>query len=111
MTITWSRIIAPSGYRLQDVGILPTLCTSKLRGRLDQLEDGLRRGRADTAGLMRPMTESLTNGGGSTEQIRAACPSEKTPKDMDLAVARMLLRDHALYARTLELSGTELAVR
>jgi carboxyl-terminal processing protease len=99
--ITWSRILAPLGWPIQSLGVLPQVCTSlgqaALSAELDALAQGqqpmsqaLRIHRAARAPLQ--PTETLA--------IRNYCPAA-IGRDADLEVARLLIRDPAAYAATL----------
>ncbi|MGC2414953.1 MAG: S41 family peptidase, partial [Stellaceae bacterium] len=49
LTLTWARLITPSGYFLQTHGVVPTLCTSDLGDDEQALETGLQRLAAGSA--------------------------------------------------------------
>lgn len=113
ITLTWSRLVAPSGYVLHGLGVAPTLCTSGL-----------------TAGDARAVTRALARTGKSAatlaswrqagladeakrRTLRAACPpkADKSP-EIDFALARRLIHDGVLYRRTMaQASATTQAQR
>ena len=113
ITLTWSRLVSPSGYVLHGLGVAPTLCTS-----------GLMAGdaRTVTRALARKGKSAVTlaawRGAGLADEstrktLRAACPPEadKSPA-IDTALAQRLIKDQALYRRTLaEVSATAQAQR
>lgn len=99
--ITWSRVLAPFGWPIQGLGVLPQLCTSQgegvLREQLAALAQGeeplaraLARHRAARAPL--PPAEML--------EIRNACPAAEG-RDLDLYAAAQLVRKPAAYAAAL----------
>ena len=88
LTMTWARVIAPSGIAIQDRGVVPAICTSAKGARA--LLGALRRG--DGARLPRRRDPDLA---------RAACPPRIERPDADLEIARLVLRDRELYARVL----------
>jgi carboxyl-terminal processing protease len=99
--VTWSRILAPRGWPIQSLGVLPQVCTSRgqavLSAELATLAQGqqamsraLEIHRAARAPLQ--PTETLA--------IRNYCPAAEG-RDADLDVARQLIRDPAAYAAAL----------
>lgn len=111
MTLTWSRIVAPSGYTLHSLGVLPSVCTSGHEGSgSDMLPLGDRERVRTTDALATWAKVNLT----ATEQrhgLRAVCPAEKRTTDMELTVAHRLIDDHALFDSTLGLSAAATAAR
>jgi len=101
ITLTWSKFVAPSGYYLHGMGVVPTVCTSgheKLSETTDIIQSAL-----DGAG---PGVEIswrhrafLDDKGRS--QLRSACPSETRRGPLDLEVAKRLIDDRKLHARAL----------
>ena len=99
--VTWSQTIAPRGWPLQGLGVLPQVCTSlgqdALNRQLASLSTGfqpmaaaIRRSRA--ARIPVSATEAL--------EIRAACPASEG-RATDLIAARMLIANPAAYAAAL----------
>ena len=93
--VTWSRVIAPDGWPLQGLGVMPELCTSLGQSALDRALDDLSDGILDNARAVRqsrlaraplPMARIL--------EIRQACPAA-IGTDADLAAAGVLI-DHPL---------------
>jgi carboxyl-terminal processing protease len=119
--VTWSRVLAPRGWPLQGLGVLPQVCTSLgqnvVQSELDSLDQGtqpmaeaIARHRAARAPL--PPAQAVA--------IRAACPAA-VGSDADVAAARYLIQHPAAYATALlppmrdyggrENGGTSLGVR
>jgi carboxyl-terminal processing protease len=99
--VTWSRVLAPLGWPIQGLGVLPQVCTSlgeeALRRQVEALSHGeqsmapaLLRHRAARPPL--PVAEIL--------DIRNVCPAAEG-RDLDLAAARRLLHDPPAYAAAL----------
>ena len=99
--VTWSRVLAPLGWPLQGLGVLPQVCTSlgtealsrqlgALSAGFQPMAEAIRRERAARAPV--PASEVL--------QIRAACPGAEG-RAADLAAARALIADPAAYAAAL----------
>jgi carboxyl-terminal processing protease len=105
LTLTWARFHAPSGYTLNELGVLPSICTNNGLHDATKLIAALRDGKllpvptdlrasinpSDTAGL---------------HKLRAACPLRSSEGDdnLDLQLALQLLEDPALYERALHLA-------
>ncbi len=99
--VSWSRVLAPSGWPLQGLGVLPQVCTSlgpdQLTDQLESLSHGelvlagaLQRHRAGRAPL--PAAEII--------EQRAACPAAQA-RDGDLAAAKFLFAHPAAYTAAL----------
>jgi carboxyl-terminal processing protease len=99
--VTWSRVLAPRGWPIQGLGVLPQVCTSlgqdSLNWQLASLSNGeqpmarpLAIHRAARAPL--PPAQILA--------IRSACPAAEG-RESDLDAARLLIHDPAAYAAAL----------
>ena len=95
--VTWSRVIAPLGWPLQGLGVMPQLCTSLGQAALDRALADLAGGIQDNARAVRqsraaraplPTARIL--------EIRDACPAA-IGSDSDLDAARLLIEDPARY--------------
>src|SRR4029079_7687534 len=96
--VTWSRVLAPRGWPIQGLGVLPQVCTSlgqavlsaelaALKQGLQPMSSALERHRAARAPLQ--PAEILA--------IRKNCPAAEG-QDTDLDTALVLIRDPAAYA-------------
>lgn len=99
--VTWSRVIAPLGWPIQGLGVLPQVCTSlgpeALNRQLTALSTGFQPmdpmiRRARQARVPVPVSEQL--------EIRAACPAAEA-RASDLEAARTLIANPAAYAAAL----------
>jgi carboxyl-terminal processing protease len=101
LLVTWSRVLAPRGWPIQGLGVLPQVCTSlgidSLTRQLAALKEGeslmaraLQRHRSARAPL--PPAEML--------DIRNACPATEG-RDSDLMAAHALIETPAAYAAAL----------
>jgi carboxyl-terminal processing protease len=95
--LTWSRILAPRGWPLQSLGVLPQICTSRGDERLRRQLVSLASGRQDMEAALRahraaraPLTPD------QIVAIREPCPAAD-PRPSDLSVARSLLDDPSSY--------------
>jgi len=89
LTLTWSRLVPPSGYLLHGHGVVPSLCTSGIRGDDPEAVESVIAARWATMPADAPSTAR-------------ACPAERRIDDLELVVARRLLGDRATYVRALD---------
>ena len=97
--VTWSRVVAPRGWPIQGLGVLPQVCTSNGDEALDRqlaalaqgeqpMADALARSRAARAPV--PSVQLL--------ELRSPCPAAEA-NDRDLAAAHWLV-DHQVAYQT-----------
>ncbi len=102
LVITWARFHAPSGYPLADLGVIPAYCTS---GRSDSVADALTAvrngGLTDAATMGRWRAADHANMAG-LKSLRDICPPDNASRDGEIAIATALLRDPAMFSRTLQ---------
>ena len=103
ITLTWSRLLAPSGYAFHGLGVRPSICTSGVaadgRGVIAKaLVDSVKT--AATLAAWRRVELDETAG---RKSLRASCLAERRKASLELDVARRLLSDRALYGRALGL--------
>jgi carboxyl-terminal processing protease len=99
--VTWSRVLAPLGWPLQSLGVLPQVCTSRGEAEtLHQLDD-LAAGHQDMAAAIAasraarpplPVAQAI--------EIRASCPAAEG-RDTDLLAARFLVDHPDAYSAAL----------
>jgi carboxyl-terminal processing protease len=99
--VTWSQILAPMGWPIQGLGVLPQVCTS-----LGQ--EALNRQLASLSTGFQPMAEAIRRSramripvpASEVLEVRAPCPaSEGRPADLE--AARLLISNPAAYAAAL----------
>jgi carboxyl-terminal processing protease len=99
--VTWSRVLAPRGWPLQSLGVIPQICTSlgdamdkkalqDLGDGRDDMEMALTRSRAARPPL--PVAQAL--------DIRAACPADEG-SDADMQAAQFLVSHPKAYETAL----------
>lgn len=99
--VTWSQTLAPLGWPIQGLGVLPQVCTS-----LGQ--DALNRQLASLSTGFQPMAAAIKRSRAvripvkATEalEIRAPCPAAEG-RNADLEAARLLISNPAAYAAAL----------
>jgi len=99
LTLTWAQLVAPSGYFLNDHGVVPTLCTSDLADDDDSVQIALQRSNPQSSLTPRPRA-SLDESAWS--QLRRSCPARQGDHEIDIKVAKRLLADPALYSQAVQ---------
>jgi carboxyl-terminal processing protease len=111
LTLTWARLVAPSGYILHHHGVIPAFCTSSSEDSSDDNADQMSRildhGLHPLPGIATQPRASLTDA--AWEDLRKSCPTKQPNDTLDLAVAKRLLKEPTLYAQALSLPGIALA--
>jgi carboxyl-terminal processing protease len=96
--LTWSRILAPRGWPIQSLGVMPQICTShgddQVHRQLVALADGTLRMEAAIS-LHRAARVPLTPD--QIVAIREPCPAAN-PHDSDMGFAQTLIETPASYA-------------
>jgi carboxyl-terminal processing protease len=101
LLITWSRVLAPLGWPIQALGVLPQVCTSVGETALRHQLDHLSRGVQDMAGaLARHRSARAPLPASEILEIRNACPAAEG-SDADMTAARRLIHDAPAYAAAL----------
>jgi carboxyl-terminal processing protease len=103
--VTWSQVLAPSGWPLQGLGVMPALCTSLG-------PEALAAGLARLAAGESPMGEALARqraaraplAPAELAALRGACPPAEG-RAADLAAARALIERPAAYAAAVRPGG------
>ena len=114
MTLTWSRLIAPSGYVMHGLGVFPTICTSGVDGNSLNGERVVSKAfneKVRTTAVMEAWRRTSFQDKQQRQELRAFCPPERRKKKLDSLVAEAVLNDKTLYARTLNLSASAAAAR
>lgn len=99
--VSWSRVLAPRGWPIQGLGVLPQVCTSLGRDALDRQLAALQRGRPALAqALAAHRAARAPVPAARVVELRGACPAAEG-READLAAARHLLDHPAAYAAAL----------
>ncbi len=101
LTLTWARLVTPSGYFLQTHGVVPTLCTVDLGDDERALAIGLQRVSAPSATAL-PTRPRAALDEGAWSELRRLCPARRTSPAIDLRLAERVLADPKLYGEALQ---------
>ncbi|HEY2616056.1 MAG TPA: S41 family peptidase [Acetobacteraceae bacterium] len=99
--VTWSRVLAPRGWPIQGLGVLPQVCTSLGQDTLSWQLAALAQGQQTMAKALE--THRAARAPLQPAQIlaiRNACPAAEG-READLDAARLLIHDPAAYAAAL----------
>ncbi len=105
LVLTWSRLLAPSGYTWNELGVLPNICTAKVAD-IQQL--GADAADTNRSTLMRwhalrnPTHEEIAT-------LRQICPPGEGSPERDVEIAGRLLGDRDLYARAVRAGADQAA--
>jgi carboxyl-terminal processing protease len=101
LLVTWSRVLAPRGWPIQGLGVLPAVCTSlgaeaaaAALARLRQGEPPMARPLARLRAARAPVP------GSEVTALRSTCPPAEG-RPADLAVARTLIEQADAYSTAL----------
>ncbi len=105
LTITWSRLVAPSGYTLHGLGVHPAVCTSsRAPGAPDRVMAAI-----ETANEAAEIFAQWRRPGLLDKEervrLRKTCPPERHDGGADGQIAKRIVLDQALYARALALTA------
>jgi carboxyl-terminal processing protease len=99
LVLTWSRMHAPSGYVLDGLGVLPNICTADQAPVVDAFQVS-----AKVEAYTRHAAAWHDFRNANAEKaaaLRQFCPATLNVSDSDMALAKRLLHDPALYQRAL----------
>jgi carboxyl-terminal processing protease len=103
MNLTWARYYAPSGYTLNHIGVLPSICTNGGNEDASDLLSQL------GSGKLQPVPVAARNAAApddikALDKLRETCPAYKAERAVDLQVALRLLTQPRLYAEAIALA-------
>lgn len=107
LILTWSRLLAPSGYTWNELGVMPNVCSAKVP---DIARMGTDSVDANRSLLVRWHAERNPSPEEVASMRRICPPSDEVP-DRDVEIATRLLSDPTLYARAVRTGGVDQALR
>lgn len=96
ITVTWSRLIAPSGYAFHGLGVRPSVCTSGVEG---EGVHGAALWEDDGRTLMKNWRTVAIEDRKGRKNLRLTCPPDRHQKGIDMVVARNIILDGDIYRR------------
>jgi carboxyl-terminal processing protease len=101
ITLTWSRFVAPSGYYLHGMGVVPTVCTSgkeELSQAAGIIEASLGAPEPEYSSIWRKRAFLSKD---ERRHLRENCPSEARRGGLDVEIAKRLILDGAAHQKAL----------
>jgi carboxyl-terminal processing protease len=105
LVLTWSRLVAPSGYTWNELGVMPNICTAKV-GDLSQLGSASVEGNRS---LLQRWHAERNPSAAEVADLRKICPPGEDMPERDVEIASRLLRDPGLYAQAVRTGSIEQA--
>ncbi len=96
ITVTWSRLIAPSGYSFHGLGVRPSVCTSGVKSNPNR-GPALRENNGRD--LMASWRKVAVEDRSGRKSLRSTCPPDRHTKRIDSEIARNIILDPDLYQR------------
>lgn len=107
ITLTWSRFHAPNGYAIEDLGVLPMVCTSGEDGSISDLLTSWRTSGSQIAERKAAWRTVPATDVKARAALRSHCPAQVRSKDsIDLELAKSLIKNDVLYAQAIGLTAT-----
>jgi carboxyl-terminal processing protease len=105
LVLTWSRLVAPSGYTWNELGVMPNVCTAKVAD-LSQLGATSIEG---SRSLLQHWHAERNPSPAEVADLRRICPPGDDMPERDVDIARRLLSDPGLYAQAVRTGSIEQA--
>ena len=109
MTLTWSRLMAPSGYIIHELGVFPTVCTAGATGDGEAMFANIPAQRIRTSAVLEAWHRIGFEEKKARQELRSFCPPERRKLATDTKIARRLIENKALYTRMLNLAASSAA--
>ncbi len=107
LILTWSRLVAPSGYSWHELGVMPNICTAKIAD-VDKLGEASLDG---TRSILQRWHAEREPSAEEVSSMRKICPPGDDQPDRDVEIAARLLRDPGLYAYAVRAGTVDQASR
>jgi carboxyl-terminal processing protease len=105
LILTWSRLVAPSGYSWNEQGVMPNICTAKVGDITSLVPASVDANKA----LLQRWHAERNPSHDAVVSLRKICPpGEETPQ-RDVDIAARLLKDPALYAHAVRTGSIDQA--
>lgn len=106
LIVTWARLLAPSGYPLDDLGVMPTVCTTADAPAATLVRHAIA---VDPSTTLRNLAQRRRAGRGDAalnEILRTLCPwRPREASTVEIEAAEHLLADPQLFDRAISLAA------
>jgi len=100
IAITWSRFQAPSGYYLNTLGVLPSICvTGSENSKATEHINNTLKNAKQIKENRQSWHASVVGDKLGRKELKRICPTTYKKKPIDIEIAKILLRDIVLYQR------------
>lgn len=107
ITLTWSRFHAPSGYAIEDLGVLPIVCTSGVTGPIEIALDSWKETGSRFIAAKAEWRTVAPGDINARAELRSECPAEIRPEtSIDLKLSKALILKDILYSQAIGLTAT-----
>ncbi|MEE2995958.1 MAG: S41 family peptidase [Pseudomonadota bacterium] len=111
LTLTWAYMIAPSGFNLQNHGVIPAICTSGSEDRLRAMMSSVKRDMGSGDPTLAAMLASRYAVRSDPTEARKMCPPSKRERPEDTEIARYILKHGEIYHKALHDGAPAIAER
>ncbi|MBL4720130.1 MAG: PDZ domain-containing protein [Alphaproteobacteria bacterium] len=106
LILTWARLLAPSGYVLHRLGVLPNICTSEARDSESLLKaalvEDLERQRAAFSRRRMVRNRKIA----AEKEVQTSCPwRPRQGEDIDIDIAKRILESGEMYKQAVAISA------
>jgi carboxyl-terminal processing protease len=105
LVLTWSRLLAPSGYTWNEQGVMPNICTAKVTD-IGQLGPS---SVDSNKALLQKWHAERNPSATEVSSLRKICPPGEESPQRDVDIATRLLKDPSLYAHAVATGSIEQA--
>jgi carboxyl-terminal processing protease len=102
LTLTWAQLVSPSGYRLNEHGVVPTLCTSDLGDDDRSVQTAIQRTVVTSGAASDAVRTRASLDEDAWSHLRRSCPARQGDHEIDVRVAKRLLADPVLYSQAVQ---------
>jgi len=109
ITLTWSRLVAPSGYIFHGLGVRPAICTANTtdgaEAKAKKLITQVLNNRTKTQNTLEAWRKPVRPDAHQRAKLRDSCPAQPRRYQLDANVAAQLINNPALFTRALNLTA------
>ncbi|MEE9317264.1 MAG: S41 family peptidase [Rhodospirillales bacterium] len=105
ITLTWSKLVAPTGYLLHGLGVLPAICTSGVKDGAQAVIRKVMTNRSKTEETFVAWRKPGLRAEPTRNRLRTSCPAQRRRDEVEILIARELIQDQTLFAQALNLTA------
>jgi carboxyl-terminal processing protease len=106
LILTWARLLAPSGYILNRLGVLPNICTSSAEDADSLLKTALENDQEQRRATISLRRNVRKDDSSANKTVQTSCPwRPREGADIDVDIATRVLESGELYRRAVAISA------